>query len=175
VVRVIESPRLVIRPWEPEDADFLFELESRWETVRYLTPNPTVMASVDEAVASIGRRRAIDHPVHGIWAITLADSGRLLGNLLLKPIAMSSAITRLAPVEIGWHLHPDAYGRGYATEAADAVMLDAAAQGLESVVAVVDPRNDASKRVCRRLGFTERGVSHDFYDADYIVFERSLL
>lgn len=164
-----------MRPWEPEDAAFLFDLESRWETVRYLTPNPAVMASVDDAVASIARRRAIDHPVHGIWAITLAESGRLLGNLLLKPVALSPGGGQAAPVEVGWHLHPDAYGHGYATEAAGAVILDAAAKGLESIIAVVDPRNDASQRVCRRLGFTERGISHEFYDADYIVFEKALV
>ena len=164
-----------MRPWETEDAAFLFDLESRWETVRYLTPNPTVMASIGDAVASIVRRRAIDHAVHGIWAITLAETGQLLGNLLLKPVVLSPGSVRAAPVEIGWHLHPDAYGHGYATEAADAVLLDAAANGLESVIAVVDPRNDASQRACRRLGFTERGTSHDFYGADYIVFEKSLL
>ncbi|SKB02640.1 Protein N-acetyltransferase, RimJ/RimL family [Agreia bicolorata] len=173
-MRIIRSLRLTMRPWEPDDAAFLLDLESRWQTVRYLTPDPTTMATLGEAAASIVRRRAVDHPVHGIWAITLTETGQLLGNLLLKPIAVSSGIARPAPVEVGWHLHPDAYGHGYATEAADAVLRDAGERGLQFVVAVTDPRNVASQRVCRRLGFTECGVTHDFYDADYLVFEKSL-
>ncbi|WP_218714170.1 GNAT family N-acetyltransferase [Arthrobacter sp. BF1] len=54
-------------------------------------------------------------------------------------------------MEIGWHLHPDAKGAGYATEAASAVMTDAANNGLHSVVAVTDPLNAPSQRVCQRL------------------------
>jgi hypothetical protein len=38
-----------------------------------------------EAVASIERRRALDHPVHGIWAIETRADRRLVGTLLLKP------------------------------------------------------------------------------------------
>jgi RimJ/RimL family protein N-acetyltransferase len=174
MVRIIRSSRLTMRPWEPDDAAFLLDLESRWETVRYLTPNPTTMATLDEAAASIARRRALDHPVHGIWAITLAETGELRGNLLLKPIALSLGVAQPVPVEIGWHLHPDAYGHGYATEAADAVLRDAAERGLESAIAVTDPRNTASQRVCRRLGFAERGATRDYYDADHLVFEKSL-
>ena len=174
-MRIIRSPRLTLGPWESGDASFLLDLESRWETVRYLTPDPTTMATLDEAAASILRRRAIDHPVHGIWAITLTETGRLLGNLLLKPISVSSRVSRPAPVEIGWHLHPDAYGHGYATEAADAVLSDAAARGLEFVIAVTDPRNLASQRVCRRLGFAENGATRDYYDTDYLLFEKSLV
>ena len=162
-----------MRPWEPDDAGFLLDLESRWETVRYLTPDPTIMTSLDEATASIGRRRAVDHPVHGIWLITLAETGARLGNILLKPIALTVGVSPPAPVEIGWHLHPDAYGRGYATEAAEAVLDDAAGRGLHDVIAVTDPRNAPSQRVCRRLGFTERGFTRDYYDSDYLVFERS--
>jgi RimJ/RimL family protein N-acetyltransferase len=174
-VRIISSPRLTLRPWEASDAEFLFDLESRWETVRYLTPDPTVMASIDDAAASILRRRAVDHPVHGIWAITLTATGELLGNLLLKPIVLSPGAIRPAPAEIGWHLHPDAYGHGYATEAADAVLRDAAERGLAFVVALVDPRNAPSQRVCQRLGFTESRLTGGFDGRDSLVLERALL
>lgn len=164
----------MMRPWEQHDADFLLDLESRWETVRFLTPNPTMMTSIDEAKASIGRRRALDHPVHGIWLITLGETGERLGNILLKPIALTVGVERPVPIEIGWHLHPDAYGRGYATEAAEAVLHDAAGQGLSHLIAVTDPRNAPSQRICRRLGFTERGLTRDYYDSDYLLFEKSL-
>lgn len=76
------------------------------------------MTDRSEAVESIIRRRAIDDPIHGIWEVTSRESGHLLGNVLLKPIPLSDSAKGERPVEIGWHLHPEAQGAGYATEAA---------------------------------------------------------
>jgi len=173
-MRSIVTARLILRPWEESDADFLFDLESRWETVRYLGADPTPMQSRSEAVASIQRRRALDHPVHGIWAIALRESNVLAGNLLLKPAQLSARASGRRPVEIGWHLHPGAQSLGFATEAAAGVLADAAVRGLDSVVAVTDPRNSASLRVRRRLGFAEEGITSRFYDSPQLLFSRSL-
>ena len=87
------------------------------------------MADRAEAVASIERRRALDHPVHGIWAIETSGDRRLVGNLLLKTIPASGgqAAQPGDDVEIGWHLHPDHWGHGYATEAGAAVLAHAEA------------------------------------------------
>lgn len=112
-MRTIVSDRLRLRPWRNEDADFLFDLESRWEVVRFVGPQPTIMNDRERALASIARRRAIDDPVHGIWAITTAAAdGRLVGNLLLKPIPLSAGEQAGGPteVEIGWQLHPESWG-----------------------------------------------------------------
>ncbi|GGL79577.1 hypothetical protein GCM10009706_17660 [Curtobacterium citreum] len=173
-MRSIVTDRLILRPWEEGDADFLFDLESRWETVRYLGADPTPMRSKSEAVASIQRRRALDHPVHGIWAIARRDSNALAGNLLLKPAHLSAGASGERPVEIGWHLHPSAQSLGFATEAAAGALTDAASRGLASVLAVTDPRNSASHRVCRRLGFAEEGITSRFYDSPQLVFSRVL-
>lgn len=173
-MRSISTERLVLRPWEEGDADFLFDLESRWETVRYLGANPTPMQAKSEAVASIQRRRAIDHPVHGIWAITVRGASEPIGNLLLKPVQLSGGVLDTAPVEIGWHLHPNGQFLGFATEAADGVLRDVAARGLAFIIAVTDPRNRASQRVCRRLGFTGRGMTDRYYDSPHLLFDRDL-
>jgi len=90
-MRTITSSRLLLRPWHDDDADFLLDLESRWEVVRFLGAHPATMNTRADALASIARRRAIDHPIHGIWAIATAADGRLLGNLLLKPIPLLAA------------------------------------------------------------------------------------
>ena len=66
----LRTERLVLRPWRDDDADFLLDLQSRWEVVRFLGTHPQVMRTREEALASIAQRRALDHPVHGIWAIT---------------------------------------------------------------------------------------------------------
>ncbi|MET8372753.1 GNAT family N-acetyltransferase [Micromonospora sp. DT68] len=153
-MRTITNNRLLLRPWRDDDAEFLLDLESRWEVVRFLGAHPTTMSTREDALASIARRLAIDDPIHGIWAITRATDGRLVGNLLLKPIPLSAGEPSGGPndVEIGWHLHPDAWGRGYATEAADAVLADAFSRGLTKVLAVTDPDNHASAAVAAEHG-----------------------
>ncbi|WBB69524.1 GNAT family N-acetyltransferase [Micromonospora sp. WMMD812] len=173
-MRTIASHRLALRPWRDDDADFLLDLESRWEVVRFLGAHPTTMRTREDALASIARRRAVDDPVHGIWAITTAAEDRLVGNLLLKPIrrSTSQADTGRDDVEIGWHLHPDAWGHGYATEAAAAVLDDAFRRGLARVLAVTDPENHASQAVCRRLGMTHLGRTTRYYDTPNELFEK---
>ena len=126
-------------------------LQARLDAI-FLQASGRTFASGSERDAFRQRRRAIDHPIHGVWAIVDRETGSLFGNLLLKPAPLSIETTGDAPVEIGWHLHPDAQGAGYATEAAGAVMADASQNGLSTVIAVIDPRNTASQRVCFRLG-----------------------
>ena len=71
-------------------------------------------------------------------------------------------------VEIGWHLHPDVWGRGIATEAATRV-LDHAAD-LPRVVAVTPPDTEPSQRVARRLGMRDEGLTDRYYDTTTRLF-----
>lgn len=171
----LTTERLVLRPWRDDDADFLFDLYSRWEVARYLGAEPAVMRTRDEAVASIERRRALDHPLYGVWAVATADD-QLVGTVLLKPIPLSDGESPhqegADDVEVGWHLHPDAWGNGYATEAAAAVLDHAFDQGLSRVVAVTYPQNLASQAVCRRLGMTHLGLSRRYYGVEAELFEK---
>lgn len=92
--------------------------------------------------------------------------------LLLKSIPASG--TDGAPsgdTEIGWHLHPDAWGHGYASEAAARVLRFAFEAGLEKVVAVTNPANTASQSVCRRIGMRHKGQTDAYYDTICELFE----
>lgn len=174
-MRTIVSDRLLLRPWRDADADFLLDLESRWEVVRFLGKQRKRMTTREDAVASIARRCAIDDPIRGIWAITTAADSRLVGNLLLKPFPPSAGESedeRTDP-EIGWHLHPNSWGHGYATEAATAVLDDAFRRGLTRVFAVTDPGNRASQAVCRRLGMTHLGQTTKPDDAPNELYEKT--
>ena len=73
-------------------------------------------------------------------------------------------------VEVGWHLHPDSWGRGYATEAARAVIERGFRAGLPEVYAVVRPGNTASVAVCTRLGMTPLGRMRRWYDVELDAF-----
>ncbi|RIJ58216.1 N-acetyltransferase, partial [Clavibacter phaseoli] len=76
--------------------------------------------------------------------------------------------------EIGWHLHPDAWGRGVATEAARRVLAHAAEGGLARVLAVTNPANAPSQAVCRRIGMRPLGRTRAYYDADCELFRVDL-
>ena len=172
-MRTITSERLILRPWAADDADFLLDLEGRWEVVRYLGADPTTMTSRNDALASIERRRAIsEHPIHGIWIIT-DRAGARLGTLLLKPIPLSAGEepTDPAEVEIGWHLHPGAWGHGYATEAAAAASAEAFARGQSRIIAVTHPDNHASQAVCRRIGMRHLCSTIRYMDTSCELFE----
>ncbi len=67
-------------------------------------------------------------------------------------------------VEIGWHLHPDAWGHGYASEAARAVLRRGFEAGLAEINAVTHLGNDRSQAVCRRIGMEHRGVVERWYE-----------
>ena len=72
-------------------------------------------------------------------------------------------------LEFGWRLVPRARGRGYATEAATAVMGVIERSYTGTVFAMIDPTNDASKSVARRLGFEfwKLATVGDFIDEIY--------
>ena len=140
-----------LRAWQLEDAPFLLELDSLPEMLRYLGPGVQSRSSLAEAEASILRRRAATRDGYGIWAVVDQASGQLAGNLLFKPFDSSKSPAREA--EIGWHIHPAFQGRGHAGRAALAALAHGQAAGISRVHALVEPANQASVRVCQKLGF----------------------
>lgn len=84
---------------------------------------------------------------YGPYRVALADDGRAIGvcGLFRRPT--------LDDADIGYALLPDYVGRGYATEAARAVLADARDRlHLERVIAIVSPDNDRSIRLLEKLG-----------------------
>jgi ribosomal-protein-alanine N-acetyltransferase len=92
---------------------------------------------------------------HGwsFWAVEERTTNRFLGDCGLKPLE-----GRGPEVELGYDLHPDAWGRGLATEAARAtVEIALGALALDRVVAVVKPHHAASRRVLEKTGLVHIG------------------
>ncbi len=161
------TARLRLRAWTTGDADLarLADLYGRDEVTRWLGGPPTV--SMRELVERWQRVHALD-PRHGCWAIEPVGGGPPAGTVLLKPLPNG-----LGEVEVGWHLHPDSWGRGYATEAARAVLDRAFGEGLVEVYAVVRPGNEPSLAVCRRLGMQPLGRTRRWYDTELEAFRLS--
>lgn len=162
-----------MRVFVPGDADFLFDLFRRPEVARW-SGQGTPMAHRDEAVARIARTpgRIGGHPSAGIFVVSTLVPATSLGLVMLVPLTSSAGIDR-TDMEIGWHFHPDAWGNGFATEAAQAMIERAFAAGIDEVYAVTDPLNEPSQAVCRRLGLTDLGLKTDWYDRELRAFRLS--
>jgi RimJ/RimL family protein N-acetyltransferase len=163
------TDRLIARDWRTADAPGAFAIYGRDEVMRWLGPHPRVAVPSLEQMRvrldAMAERAAIE-PDYGLWPLQLRSSGELVGTVLLQPLPASEQ------VEIGWHLNPDYWGRGYATEAArGALALAFGARGLDRVVAVVDPDNVRSLAVCRRLGMTHLGQTGDYFGLTLELFE----
>ena len=159
----LRTDRLRLRPWTASAADLarLRDLYGRQEVTRWLGGTPSVPpAELVERWATVHER----DPRFGCWAIELPD-GSVAGTVLFKPLPNG-----VGEVEVGWHLHPDSWGHGYATEAARAVIARGFAAGLPEVYAVVRPGNAASIAVCRRLGMQPLGRLRRWYDVELEAF-----
>lgn len=159
----LRTERVRLRPWTTAPADLarLRDLYGRAEVTRWLGGGPSV------APAELVERWAEVHRRDGrflCWAIERPD-GVPAGTVLLKPLPDG-----VGEVEVGWHLHPDSWGRGYATEAARAVIDRAFGLGLPEVYAVVRPGNEPSMAVCRRLGMAPLGRLRRWYDVELEAF-----
>lgn len=107
----METDRLILRPYTMADFSALHEIFSDEETMRYY-PAPFSEEKTRQWILRNIRRYQKDG--FGLWAVILKESGRLIGDcgITLQPIH-----GRMLP-EIGYHLHKDFQGKGYATEAA---------------------------------------------------------
>ncbi|MGJ9421180.1 GNAT family N-acetyltransferase [Aeromicrobium sp. CF3.5] len=166
----ISTNRLMLRPFTADDADDLFALFGRPEVARWSGAG-VPMAHRDEAITRIERMsdRAGAHSAAGVLAVVPQGEERVVGMAMLVPLPSSAGVDRQVH-EIGWHLHPDAWGRGYATEAARALIDRAWSADLTELHAVTHPDNVASQAVCRRLGMTDLGVTSDAYDLELRAF-----
>jgi RimJ/RimL family protein N-acetyltransferase len=150
------TPRLLLRTMTSADVDEVHAYQSREDVCRYLLFEPRSREQVAEKVDQ--HARAVRLAADGDYlqlALELRDTqeapGRLIGDSYF-----TIASTEHSRGEIGWTMHPEFTGRGYASEAARAVLgLAFDTLGLHRVFAELDPRNDASIALCRRLGMRE--------------------
>ncbi|AOW85416.1 MULTISPECIES: GNAT family N-acetyltransferase [Streptomyces] len=156
----LRTERLVLRDWRASDLAPWAALNADPEVREYF---PGVLTR-EESEASAARFQAdLDRRGWGWWAVETAAAGEFIGFAGLDPVEDGMPFTG---VEAGWRLARPAWGHGYATEAARAVLGHAFGElGLAEVLALTTATNARSRAVMRRLGMT-RDPAEDFDDPD---------
>ncbi|SDK78310.1 Protein N-acetyltransferase, RimJ/RimL family [Nonomuraea maritima] len=144
----ITTPRLALRPFTHADLDALHAYYSDPDVVRYLYWEACDRDATRTILDNKINRTAIHDEGDAIdLAITLRDTGELIGNCLL---IWTSKQHRQG--EIGYVLNPAHHGHGYATEAARPLLeLGFNGLGLHRIAGRLDARNTASARVLEKL------------------------
>jgi RimJ/RimL family protein N-acetyltransferase len=144
-----ETERLTLRRWHRDDFEALYEQQSDPAVARYLPREVRTRPEAEQALAvRIASRGLVGDDDEISLAVERREDGRVLGDLTLW---LRSA--EWAQAEIGYVFSPAAAGRGYATEAARALVDVAFGElGAHRVYARADARNGASTRLLERLG-----------------------
>ncbi|MEU0158479.1 GNAT family N-acetyltransferase [Streptomyces sp. NPDC006261] len=160
----LETDRLVLRPFTDADAPGLLALDNDPEVMRYINGGrPTTAEAIRERTLP---RLLHDHSctgTRGFWAAEEKATGTFLGWFELRPLADHDSTV----VELGYRLNRAAWGCGYATEGARALVRKGFTDlGAERVTANTMAVNAGSRRVMEKAGLTFlRAYTEDWPDA----------
>ena len=154
----IETERLVLRDFSMEDAPAVHRYGSDPEVVRYMPWGPNTWADTKDFLRrKLDGQRADPRSVFD-FAVTLYSSGEIIGSCGISIIS-----TQRRQAAIGYVYRRDVWGKGYATEAAKAlVALGFEELGMHRIFTYCDVDNIASARVLEKTGMQREGlVRHD--------------
>lgn len=161
--QILKTERLILREFVPQDADALAAVLGDPVAMQYY-PAPFNRKEVEEWIER--NRQRYQHEGYGLWAMLLRDKDGLIGDCgcYLREIEGRSS------VEIAYHVRRDLWGKGYATEAAQACMEYAFTRpDIDRVISLIRPENVQSIRVAEKNGLMcektifWRGYDHCIY------------
>ncbi len=168
---IINTERLVLRPFQLGDEQALFAMNTDPDVIRYAGNTP--FASIDTAHDVLTNVIFKDYATRGYgrFALVLKETGNVIGFSGVKYLA------DIEETELGYRLMPEYWGKGLASESAVA-SIDFARDtlGLKRLIALVHPDNHGSANVVRKLGFSvERKISFDLIkDIEVDMYSRKI-
>lgn len=142
----IKTKRLQIRKFIPDD----------WQAVHHYTSNPAVMEYIPEGVFTEGDAKAFieensgEHPEK--YAVVLREENQLIGHMVFHRYFGTHTY------EIGWVFNPAYHNKGYASEAAQAVLnYGFEILKLHRIIATCQPENPPSYRMMEKIGMRREG------------------
>ncbi|BAZ27276.1 putative acetyltransferase [Kalymmatonema gypsitolerans NIES-4073] len=161
----IETARLRLRHFTPDDFDDLFRLYSDPEVMRYLSPK-----TKEQTQTSLSKHiKQWQEQNFGIWAVIHKDSGKMIGRCGL------GFLQNTPEVELGYVFDKSYWNMGIATEASRATLKYGFLEvNLDKIVAIAIPQNIASVRVIQKVGMKyQKNARYYGYDVVYYVISRS--
>ena len=155
----LETERLALRRFTAKDVDVLAELDGDPEVMRYVTGGITTSREeIETQVLPAFLAYYERYSGYGFWAAVEKSSGGFVGWFHFRPAKDSPP----GEIELGYRLLKSAWGRGYATEGARALVDKGFAElGVERVVAFTMVVNVASRRVMEKAGLRFVRVFHE--------------
>ena len=152
-MNVLETDRLIVRRLSPDDAEFILRLLNEPSWLRFIGDKG--VRTIEDARAYIlrGPVEMYSRLGFGLYLVAIKGGG--------PPIGICGLIKRdsLEDVDIGFAFLPEYWGRGYAYEAASAVMAYGGnVLGLKRIVAITSVDNDSSARLLEKLGLRFEGM-----------------
>lgn len=149
---MLETERLILRNWRPEDLEPFAALNADPEVMRHF---PSTQSRTESDALATRYQTHIDQHGFGRWAVERREDGAFLG--FSGPMTLSPPNPLAPGAEMGWRLARHFWGRGYATEASRAAIEHSFTRlGLEQIVAFTATTNLPSQAVMGRLGMTRR-------------------
>jgi len=158
----LATERLSLREFGPKDVEHLYRLDRDPRVMRYIGNGSVATRASVAATLLRATKYYAKFPGLGVWPAE-AD-GAFVGWFCLKYVPAT------VEVEVGYRLMPRAWGNGYATEGARAVVrygLDVL--GLYRIIGLTHPDNAASQRVLQKSGLRDAGWGR-YYDRDLRLF-----
>lgn len=145
---IVETQRLRLRDFTPDDAAFAHALVNDPDWIRYIGDRD--VRSLEDARRYLENGPMKQYATHGfgLWLVERRDDG--------VPVGMCGLVKRdkLADVDLGFAFLPAYRSRGFAFEASEGVLRHArAALGFQRIVAITSPGNEPSGRLLEKLGF----------------------
>ena len=146
----LTTDRLLLRQWKASDYEPFAALNADPAVMEHF-PAPMTREQSDDFVDRM--TADLDRRGFGLWALEVLETGQFIG---FTGLSMTSFEAHFTPaVEVGWRLSKDAWGNGYASEAARASLAYGfGPAGLDEVVSFTATTNKPSQRVMERIGMT---------------------
>ncbi|WP_300014989.1 GNAT family N-acetyltransferase [Pseudonocardia sp.] len=156
----LETERLALRQFGPDDVDLLVQLHNDPDVMRFL--GPCVETAELVRTERLPYFRRLYDQGYGYWAAVEKATGTFLGWFLFRPPKVDP---EPAVLELGYRLHTAAWGRGFATEGAIALVDRGFTEmGARRVVADTMAVNAGSRRVLEKAGLRHVRTVHPHYD-----------
>lgn len=162
------TERLILRSWQVEDAPAALAVYGHPAVARWLSP------AMDQVPDLAAMRLLLQHWIAetaraalpaGRWAIQRRSDNRVIGGAILLPLPPGNE-----DLEIGWQLHPDAWGHAYASETTYALADWAFRHDVDEIFAVVRPGNTRAAATIRRNGMHWVGETSKYFGLTLQVF-----